>query len=159
MVIPFFIMYCKTEECENYAENAHTQLCASCGRIARKQPKEPKRSKINPISKKKSKALAAKIRVYKEMDDKTPHICSGCGSGAFPLSHSHIIPVSQHLEFEAELKNIVYDCLTIGEHKGCHDIWEHGTTAQKELLLNYTQRMTVIKELSPSYLKRVLLKL
>lgn len=93
------------------------------------------------------------------MDDTQAHICSGCGSGSYPLSHSHIIPVGQFPEFEAELTNIVYDCLTIGEHLGCHDKWEHGTTEEKQELLNYTERMQVIKTLSIPYLKRILLKM
>lgn len=151
-------MFCKTEGCENYTENNATWFCASCNRKARKVLKPKKTHQIKPISAKKAKAKAAKIKTYQVMDDNTAQFCAGCGSANYPLSHSHIIPVGQYPEFEATPENIVYDCLTIGDHKGCHDIWEHGTWKEKHQLLNYHARIEVIKKLCLPYLKRLLLR-
>lgn len=151
-------MWCKIEGCENYIENQDTGLCGTHGREARKQSKPQKIYRIPTQSKKKSKATAAKIAAYKKMDDSMPHVCSGCGSQSHPLSHSHIIPVSQHPEFEATPENIVYDCLSIGDYKGCHDIWEHGSEEERKCLNNYNERISVIKKLCLPYFKRVFTK-
>jgi hypothetical protein len=95
--------------------------------------------------------------------------CSGCGRWYSYLSFSHIVPVGQRQDLEANPQNIVFDCLTVGrvnpvgagpnDLRGCHDIWEHGTQADRERLLNYRQRIQIIKELAPEkYRELVYLK-
>jgi hypothetical protein len=148
-------MICKVADCDNYVENPDLGLCASCAREARKVPKEKKRYEIPKISKKKSKALRKKNQAYEKMDRTVPRYCSGCGRADVPLSHSHLIPVSQRPDLEADLRNIVYDCLSIGGRTGCHDIWEHGSLADKMDLNNFQERVKILEELDPEYYHRV----
>ena len=150
-------------------ENKDLGLCATCNKARRKAESDALKPKkafkpIKPISDKKKIAQAAKIATYKQMDETTPHYCSGCGRGGIPLSHSHIIPVGQYPEFEATLENLVYDCLMPNENrpeagfKSCHDIWEHGTWDEAKLLNNFQERLNIVLKLCPVYFNKITTK-
>ena len=121
-------------------------------RAAKKQAaKEKKPQPLKARSRKGAAAERAKHKVYQQMDEEQEHYCSGCGRAGVPLSHSHLIPVGLRKDLEADPRNIVYDCLSIGNRLGCHDIWEHGTMAEKMMLANFQERMQAIKELDEAH--------
>lgn len=134
-------------------DNIKFMVCADCNDH---KPKEKKWKPIKKVSEQGAKRNALKKAAYKIMDETADHICSGCGSGSFPLSHSHIIPVSLRKDLENDPENIVYDCLSIGEHRGCHDIWEHGELYEKEMLLNYQERIKIILKKDKKYFNQML---
>lgn len=111
--------------------------------------------RISQLSKKEQYNKTLLHQVYRDMDSETEQTCSGCGSAYYPLSHSHIISRHHGKQFESDRRNIVYDCLSIGDHKGCHDVWEHGTPKEKMQLLDYNERMQYIKEVYPSFHARL----
>lgn len=148
-------MFCRIDGCDNYIENHDKKLCATHNKESRKVVKPKKLYSIKPVSKKKSKALTAKKKAYQAMDDKSLKYCSGCGRSDRTLSHSHLIPVGQYPQFEAVEENIVYDCMSDMNGKGCHDIWEHGSAKEKEKLLNYQHRIKVVISLCPEYFHRM----
>ena len=86
------------------------------------------------ISKKQSKINKELKRVYKTISETRGHYCTGCGRSDVPLSHSHYIARSRRKDLETDINNITYHCLSIGERKGCHDLWEGGTTDKQKLL-------------------------
>ena len=77
-----------------------------------------------------------------------PHYCTGCGRSGVPLSHSHLIPRSRRSDLVTEKKNITYHCLSMGERKGCHDIWE---SKDRYRLLDYHKNMEYILEVDTEY--------
>ena len=79
------------------------------------------------------------------MRDTREQMCSGCGSFSHPLSHSHIISRAKRKDLTHDINNITYHCLSMGGRLGCHDIWEHGTLEEKEMLMDYDQNMEYIK--------------
>lgn len=72
--------------------------------------------------------------VYEEKAMKDKHVCSGCDSSRYPLSHSHIIPRSQRKDLEDDPENITYHCLDSGTRRGCHD--KHEGFAMMSATLN-----------------------
>jgi 5-methylcytosine-specific restriction endonuclease McrA len=76
--------------------------------------------------------------------------CSGCGKhgNAVPLSFSHIIPRSRRGDLVTDRKNITLHCLSIGERKGCHEIWE---SRERYKLLDYFSNLAYIKEVDLEY--------
>lgn len=114
------------------------------------------RTSVNKLSLKEAANKKKLHTVYKEMDETREAVCSGCGREDVLLSHSHIISRHQNKSLESDPENIVFDCLTMGERKGCHDIWEHGTQKEKvEKLLNYQERMQYIYEKEPKLWHRL----
>ena len=87
-------------------------------------------------------------KVYKEIADERGHYCTGCGRSDVPLSHSHIIPRSRRQDLITDKNNITYHCLSIGERKGCHDIWDN---ADKYKLLDYHKSMEYILSMDTEY--------
>lgn len=115
------------------------------------------RKKPKPVSKK-QKEINGKIKsVYQSIDSSREHKCSGCDAENFPLSHSHIIPRSRRKDLESDPRNIVFDCLSIGEHKGCHEKWD-GSSEEKKSLLNYHERIEYIKSVDKEYYHLITLK-
>ena len=103
----------------------------------------------------KQKLLNVTIKdTYRIMACNRLHICTGCGTTQ-RLSHSHLIPRSRRKDLEAAIDNLTYHCLSIGEIKGCHDIWEHGTLQQKSQLNDFTDNMQYIKRIDPEYYELV----
>ena len=80
--------------------------------------------KMRKISKKQAVINKELSRVYKEIADTRGHYCTGCGRSDVPLSHSHYIARSRRKDLEIDINNITYHCLSIGERKGCHQLWE-----------------------------------
>ena len=100
------------------------------------------------VSNKQKEANKRIKQAYKVLRDTKPQYCTGCGRADVPLSHSHLIPRSRRKDLEADVKNITYHCLTMGDRKGCHDIWE---SRDKDKLLDYYKNMEYILEVDTEY--------
>jgi hypothetical protein len=102
---------------------------------------------LKRISKKQNVINRELKKVYNEISYERGHFCTGCGTSN-NLSHSHIIPRSRRSDLTTDKRNITYHCLSIGEHKGCHDKWEG---KQRVELLDYERNMDYIKEVDKEY--------
>lgn len=112
-----------------------------------------KRSPVNKVSKKQKAVLEELKEVYNSL--KKPGMrCTGCGTDKF-LSPSHIIPRSRRPDLTTDPKNITWHCMSMGERRGCHDIWESRDKAQ---LLDYDQNMAYIKEVDIDYYNLLMMK-
>ena len=89
-------------------------------------------------------------KVYAEIAFERGHYCEGCGrtEAAVPLSHSHIIPRSRRSDLICNKDNIQYLCLSIGNRRGCHEIWE---SRNKTKLLCYHKNLEYILEVDTEY--------
>ena len=87
-------------------------------------------------------------KVCKEIKEERGHYCTGCGRSDVPLSFSHLIPRGRRFDLTAEKRNITFHCLSMGERRGCHEIWEG---VNRHLLLDYMKNMEIILELDPEY--------
>ena len=103
---------------------------------------------MRKISNKQSKVNKSIKQAYRDIAQERGHYCTGCGRSDVPLSHSHLIPRSYNKSLEANKKNITYHCLSMGERRGCHDIWEG---KERHTLLDYHNNMERILELDESY--------
>jgi hypothetical protein len=103
---------------------------------------------IKKVSKKQNKINKELRKIYNELREERGHYCTGCGRSDIPLSHSHLIPRSYNRNLITEKRNITFHCLTMGERKGCHEIWE---SKERHRLLDYTKNMETILELDESY--------
>tara|TARA_R100000781_G_scaffold108489_2_gene73052 strand:+ start:2562 stop:2897 length:336 start_codon:yes stop_codon:yes gene_type:complete len=100
---------------------------------------------MKTISKKQAKINRELKKVYKEIEETRGHYCTGCGRSDVPLSHSHYIARSRRKDLETDINNITYHCLSMGERKGCHELWE-GSIADKQKLLDWPLAMEYILE-------------
>ena len=99
---------------------------------------------------KKDQAIKRKLKkIYQEISEERSHHCTGCGRSDVPLSHSHIIPVSRRKDLQLEKDNITYHCLSIGDRKGCHEMWE--SRSERSMLLDYHVNMEYILDVDPEY--------
>ena len=98
---------------------------------------------MRKVSKKQAKINKELKRVYKEIADERGHYCTGCGRRDLPLSHSHYLARSRRPDLITDKENITYHCLSMGDRKGCHDLWEGGV-ADKQKLLDYPKAMEYI---------------
>jgi hypothetical protein len=103
---------------------------------------------MRKVSKKQSAINNKLKKVYKEIAETRGHYCTGCGRSDVPLSHSHYIARSRRKDLETDPRNITYHCLSIGERKGCHNLWEGGLS-EKQRLLDYPKAMEYILEEDP----------
>tara|TARA_R100000664_G_scaffold8713_1_gene14377 strand:+ start:1423 stop:1758 length:336 start_codon:yes stop_codon:yes gene_type:complete len=103
---------------------------------------------MKKISKKQAAINRELKKVYKEIAETRGHYCTGCGRSDVPLSHSHYIARSRRKDLETDPKNITYHCLSIGERKGCHQMWE-GSLEERQRLLDYPLAMEYILEVDP----------
>ena len=103
---------------------------------------------MKKISKKQAAINRELKKVYKEIAETRGHYCTGCGRSDVPLSHSHYIARSRRKDLETDPRNITYHCLSIGERKGCHNLWEGGLS-EKQRLLDYPKAMEYILEEDP----------
>jgi len=87
-------------------------------------------------------------RAYKEIALERGKYCSGCGRADVPLSHSHLIPRSRRADLVFDKANITYHCLSFGERKGCHEIWE---SRDRDKLLDYHKNLEYILEMDTEY--------
>lgn len=101
------------------------------------------------MSKKQDKIKRQLNKIYHEILLER-NSCSGCGKhgNAVPLSFSHIIPRSRRGDLVTDRKNITLHCLSMGEIKGCHEIWE---SRERYKLLDYFSNLAYIKEVDPEY--------
>lgn len=132
--------------------------------IASKTPIKIKKTRINNKSQKGKEINDAYIEIIKEIDQEREMVCDGCGrhqGGEIRLSHSHIISRQEcHNIGKPELiydkRNIQLHCMTFGNHKGCHEIWEG---PQKHLLLDFDQNMKFIKSIDQTLYRQKLNKI
>jgi 5-methylcytosine-specific restriction endonuclease McrA len=101
------------------------------------------------VSKKQDKIKRQLNKIYHEILLER-NTCSGCGKhgNAVPLSFSHIIPRSRRRDLITDRRNITLHCLSIGERKGCHEIWE---SRDRDKLLDYFSNLAYIKEVDKEY--------
>ncbi len=101
------------------------------------------------MSKKQNKIKRQLNKIYHEILLER-NTCSGCGKhgNAVPLSFSHIIPRSRRGDLVTDRNNITLHCLSIGERKGCHEIWE---SRERYKLLDYFTNLAYIKEVDKEY--------
>ena len=102
------------------------------------------------MSKKQNKIKRQLVKVYKEIALERSFHCSGCGKSGYivPLSHSHLIPRSRRLDLVTDKNNIQYHCLSYGETKGCHDIWE---SRDRKTLNDYFYNLAYIMKKDKEY--------
>jgi len=138
--------------------NKYFYLCNYCNNIRLNKKLNPisiwnKKiaSKLRQVSKKEINRKQLLSQVYAEIDAERSHWCHGCGSSEYPLSHSHLIPRSKRKDLEAVKENIVFDCLSIGDHKGCHDKWEGRNGKELMELKDIHRRMRYIKDTDSAY--------
>ena len=111
-----------------------------------------KKSRPNKVSSKQKVINDNYYKMLERFDKTTPKICTGCGKKHphVKLSHSHIIS-RKHChdygmpELIYDPKNITFHCLSIGNHKGCHDKWE---SKQRVELLDYEKNIDYIQSIS-----------
>ena len=99
----------------------------------------------------KQKEIRRKLnKVYSQISYERGHFCEGCGrtEGVVPLSHSHIIPRSRRSDLICVKDNIQYLCLSMGERKGCHEMWE---SRDKNKLLCYHKNLEYILQEDTEY--------
>ena len=101
------------------------------------------------MSKKQDKIKRQLNKIYHEILLER-NTCSGCGmhGNAVPLSFSHIIPRSRRGDLVTDRRNITLHCLSMGERKGCHEIWE---SIERHKLLDYFTNLAYIKEVDQEY--------
>lgn len=142
--------------------NKSRQLCQVCNYM-RLHPDGNKKAegwKYKP-PKRRTKAqerIEKKLQeIYRQMAQIRPRRCSGCGKqegGNIKLSHSHLIPRSQRRDLICDPRNIKYHCLTIGYHRGCHEIWE---SVDRVNLLDYEVNMQYIQLVDEGLYNKMLL--
>jgi len=108
------------------------------------------RTRLSQMSTKQRQVARDLADVYKEISIMRIKVCTGCGT-EHRLSHSHLIPRSRRKDLEASHANITYHCLSMGDTKGCHDIWEHGSIDDKKMLNDFEKSMQYIKAVDSEY--------
>ena len=88
--------------------------------------------KMKKVSDKQHKVHKELKKVYDEISDERGHYCTGCG-------RSDLI---------TDKDNITYHCLSIGNRKGCHDIWDSG---DRHKLLDYHKNIEYILSVDTEY--------
>jgi len=168
------IRYDDCTECGENKPIAHQKkcLCLACNqkRLSNRKKESPKDKptlkrlketySVKRISEK-EKSIKARLReVYREIDEKAMRegkaYCWSCGSSRFPLSHSHRISRGQRKDLETDPDNIDLECMSIGDHVGCHNIWEHGSLSQKQKLKTFNDKMKYIKKMDEKCYNKIL---
>jgi len=101
------------------------------------------------VSKKQEKIKRELRKIYHDILLER-NCCAGCGQhgNAVPLSFSHIIPRSRRGDLVTDRRNITLHCLSMGERKGCHEMWEG---IERDKLLDYFHNLAYIKEVDLEY--------
>jgi 5-methylcytosine-specific restriction endonuclease McrA len=101
------------------------------------------------VSKKQEKIKRELKKIYHEILLEKNY-CSGCGKhgSSVPLSFSHIIPRSRRSDLITDRNNITLHCLSIGERKGCHEIWE---SRERNKLKDYFKNIYYIRKVDLEY--------
>lgn len=79
-------------------------------------------------------------RVYDQIALERPHVCDECGIALY-ISHSHLIPRGLYGKLAIVKINIVYHCMTVGNHKGCHDQFDSMNVATMKNFEKYYRIM------------------
>lgn len=101
----------------------------------------------------KQSAIEYQLRkVYEQIDLARDPVCTGCGRGDKPLSHSHTIARSRCKQLgKPELifdpANIEIECF--GTNKSCHDIWEYEGIVKRMELDNFDKKLEYIEKEDP----------
>ena len=103
---------------------------------------------MRKISNKQKKEKRLLSIIYNQIAEERGHYCTGCGRSDVPLSHSHLIPRSYNKSLVTDKRNITYHCFSLGEHKGCHDMWE---SKERVKLLDYCKNMEYILDVDTEY--------
>lgn len=137
---------CTFEGCTStYIVNKVRGLCFEHNELRLKKIRGEKKAKpLAQVSKKESVLKDSMHKMYQEMDSELDPICSGCNNGSKPVQHSHILPQSGFPQFKDKRWNVVYDC------QDCHDIWESKDLSKMSTLLNFEERMEVVKTYAPN---------
>lgn len=86
---------------------------------------------------------------YAKFDETNDGVCQGCGLEK-PGSHSHIIPISEAPELEAEIDNITWHCIQ------CHKKYESHNIDIIRTMLDFEKNMNYIKCVRPLYYNRLI---
>ena len=100
--------------------------------------------KVSDKQKKEKRLLSI---IYNQIAEERGHYCTGCGRSN-NLSHSHLIPRSRRKDLVTDKRNITYHFLSIGNHKGCHEMWE---SRNKSKLLCYHKNLEYILQEDTEY--------
>lgn len=106
---------------------------------------------MRQLSLKKGKVKTQLNKVYQKIDEEREHICSGCGRGDIPLSHSHLIPVGTNQSLECEENNIQLHCLDWGNRKGCHTKWESHNIEEIKDMNDFKENMDYVRSVDETY--------
>jgi len=168
------VEFAKCSKCdcgeERFIVNRTHFLCEEKNRERLDKNKDPdeKAKKINyliskkglkPVSKKKAAANRKKAAAYREVDNNSTGICSGCRSSSH-LSHSHLVPIGFNASLEDNVENIVEHCVMSSNGGiGCHDIWEHGSAEDLRNMYDFEENMERVKRLDPKYYRKMINRL
>lgn len=106
---------------------------------------------MQKISKKYQERLKKKKEAYAKFDETNDGICKGCGQFK-PGSHSHIVPISEAPELEAEVENITWHCI-----ETCHQKYESHNIEIMKTMLDFEENMAYIKKMKPMYYNRLMI--
>ena len=123
--------------------------------------KYKKKTSLKSISKRESKNIQKRNKIYKEIDEERPKICSGCGQKSF-LSHAHLIS-QKNKKYQFDKRNIVFDCMQRESSDqfgsmGCHARWESGDIRKIKTLLNKEYRLEFLKTHDKEKYERIFAK-
>ncbi len=111
-----------------------------------------KRNRLKRVSIKQESINNKYRSMLSNFDRIVPKVCTGCGEKhpVVKLSHSHIISRKHcHDLGRPDLiynpDNVTFHCLSIGDHKGCHEKWE--SKVQRKELLDYEKNTEYIKSI------------
>lgn len=123
-------------------------------RIVKKTIKKPIR-----ITKQQSEINIKYIETCKKIDSTRDQVCSGCGYNQ-ALSHSHIISRDDcrkmgRLDLIYDENNITFHCMDMGEHIGCHRLWETKVIQVMGKLKDFKKNMDYIKSINMELYARI----
>jgi 5-methylcytosine-specific restriction endonuclease McrA len=92
---------------------------------------------------KRATAERKKMEAYNRIDATRPHVCTGCGRGDVPVTHSHLIPQQRLVRMDpaliADPQLITFHC-----HR-CHERFENHDPA----LEDYRENLEIIERYDP----------
>lgn len=117
--------------------------------VVNQKPLAAKKSRPKQVSQKQAAIEREYHKMLEIFDLNTEKKCSGCGrwqGGDIALSHSHIISRADckrigRPDLIADDRNVVYHCLDLGEHVGCHRKHE----ARDKSLLDWQEKLEFVK--------------
>lgn len=156
--------YCSECNCgkKNPIVNKTRYLCEKKNRERLDKNKVPKKKEslekvrkelaskpIRAISNRRVKEQIEYKRVCNEISEERGHRCESCGTTEF-LSYSHLLPRSSYRKLITVKKNIKIQCMSFGDHLGCHDEYEAGRI---EGFIDKEEILEIVKELDIQFFK------